>query len=132
MLNNVSLVGRLTKDPGFKVIGDDTPVCNFTLAVNRPYKDKETKESIADFIMCQAWKGQANFLNDYVKKGHLVAITGSINTRTYEKDGETKYVTEINVNSVTSLEKKSDSVASDTPKTLQQIKEEINLEFAKR
>lgn len=105
MLNNVSLVGRPTKELELKIIGEGTPVCNFTLAVNRPYKNKDG-ENEADFIQCQAWKRQAEFLGTYVKKGHLIAITGAINTRTYEKDGVTKYVTEVNVNSVQSLEKK--------------------------
>lgn len=113
MLNNVSLVGRLVKDPEVKVIGAGTSVCNFTLAVNRPYKNKETNEQECDFIQCQAWKSQAEFIGSYVKKGHMVSITGAINTRNYQdKDDVTKYVTEVNVNQVSSLEKKSDSSQS--------------------
>ena len=100
-MNNVSLIGRLTKDPEVRLAGEDTKVCNFTLAVNRPYKDAPT-----DFIQCQAWKQQADFIGTYLKKGQLIAVTGSVQTRTYEKDGVTHYVTEINVNGVESLEKR--------------------------
>lgn len=107
MLNNVSLVGRLTKDPEVRKIGsENTSVCNFTVAVNRPFKD-ENGEKVADFIGCQAWKSQADFIGKYLVKGQLVAITGSIHTRTYEKaDQTTAYVTEVNVNSIQSLERR--------------------------
>lgn len=105
MLNNVSLVGRLTKDPEVKTINENTTVCNFTIAVNRPFaKDGDQQ---ADFIQCQAWNKQADFIGTYLVKGQLVAVTGAINTRTYEKDGSTHYVTEVNINSVQSLEKKA-------------------------
>jgi len=133
MLNNWSGVGRLTKDPEVKVIGDAAiPVCNFTVAINRPYKDKVTGEREADFIQCQAWKSQAEFVGTYLKKGNLVSVTGSINTRTYDKDGETKYVTEVNINQVESLEKKEveASVASGT--TVEEIKATWKKEYAKR
>ena len=132
MLNNVSLVGRLTKDPETKTIGNDAiPVCNFTLAVNRPYKDKDGERQ-ADFIQCQAWKKQAEFIGTYLEKGNLVSITGSINTRTYEKDDVTHYVTEINVNQVTSLEKKSDDSSAPSGTTVEEVKAAWKQEFAKR
>jgi len=132
MLNNVSLVGRLTKDPELKTIGGDAiPVCNFTLAVNRPYKDKDGERQ-ADFIQCQAWKKQAEFIGTYLAKGNLVSITGSINTRTYDKDDVTHYVTEINVNQVTSLEKKESDSPVATGVTVEEIQAEWTKEFAKR
>jgi single-strand DNA-binding protein len=109
MLNNWSGVGRLTKKPGVKIIGDNKAVCNFTLAVNRPYKDKDG-EYQADFIQCQAWGSSAKFLADYIEKGALVAVTGAINTRSYDNDkGDRVYITEVNVSTVQSLEKKKDA-----------------------
>ena len=129
MLNNVSLVGRLTKDPEIKIIGEGTAICNFTVAINRPYKDA-SGEKQCDFISCQAWKGQAEFIGTYMKKGNMVAITGAINTRTYDKEGVTHYVTEVNVNSVQSLEKKDDS--SQEIATEESIKKLWNDEWAKR
>ena len=107
MLNVVALNGRLTKDPEVKVVAEKS-VVNFTLAVNRNYKNKEGVVE-ADFIQCQAWDKPAEFIGSYVKKGNLVSIVGSIHTRTYEKDTVRHYVTEINVNSVQQLEKKKDS-----------------------
>ena len=115
MLNNVSLVGRLTKDPEVRTIGTEgTQVCNFTVAVNRPFKD-ENGEKVADFIQCQAWKKQAEFIGKYLVKGQLVALTGSIHTRTYEKaDQTTAYVTEVNVDQIQSLEKREGSEPVET------------------
>lgn len=129
MLNNVSLVGRLTKDPEVKTIGEGTAVCNFTLAVNRPYKNKDG-ENEADFIQCQAWNKQAEFIGSYLTKGQLIGVTGAINTRSYEKDGQTHYVTEVNLNSVQSLERKEESNAG--TETEASIKKEWEAEWAKR
>ena len=109
MLNNVSLVGRLTKDPEVKPVGENQ-VCNFTLAVNRDYKNKDG-EIEADFIQCTAWGTPAKFIGSYVSKGQLVSVTGRIQSRTYEKDGITRYITEVNVNSVQSLEKAKQKVS---------------------
>jgi len=130
MLNNVSLVGRLTKDPEIKVIGEGTTICNFTLAINRPYKDA-SGEKQCDFISCQAWKGQAEFLGTYMKKGNIIAITGAINTRTYDKEGVIHYVTEVNVNTVQSLEKKEDSDQAPL-KTVAQLKHDWKVEWDSR
>lgn len=121
MLNNVSLVGRLTKDPEVKVIGEGVAVCNFTLAVNRSYKDKNG-ETQADFIQCQSWKGAAEFMAKYLKKGNLIAVTGSINTRTYEKeDKTTAYITEVNCSSVQGLESKKQN-DDNNYKSLEEVK----------
>jgi single-strand DNA-binding protein len=129
MLNVVALNGRLTKDPEVKVVTEKS-VVNFTLAVNRNYKNKDG-EVEADFIQCQAWDKPAEFIGSYVKKGNLVSIAGSIHTRTYEKDAVRHYVTEINVNSVQQLEKKKDT--EDAPlKTVSQLKEEQKAEWDKR
>ena len=117
MLNNVSLDGRLTKDPEVRTIGSEgTAVCNFTIAVNRPFKD-ENGDKVADFIQCQAWKKQAEFIGNYLVKGQLVSVTGSIHTRTYEKaDQTTAYVTEINVDQIQSLEKRESQVTEESIK----------------
>lgn len=124
MQNVVALVGRLTKDPEVRVIGQETKVANFTLAVNRPFKD-ENNEQVADFINCQAWKNQADFMEKYVGKGQLVSVQGSIRTRTYDKDGVTHYVTEVNVDMIQSLEKGK-------PQTEEDIKKQWTDEWNKR
>lgn len=126
MLNNVSLVGRITKDPEVRTIGSEgTAVCNFTVAVNRPFKD-ENGDNIADFIQCQAWKKQAEFMGNYIVKGQLIALTGSIHTRTYEKaDQTTAYVTEVNVDQIQSLERRE-------PQTEEDIRKQWTDEWNKR
>lgn len=106
-MNNVSLVGRLTKDPEFKTTQSGLSVCRFTVAVDRPYSKDQT-----DFINCVAWKKTAEFINNYFCKGQRIALTGSIQTGSYtDKDGRTVYTTDINVNNVEFCErrKKSDS-----------------------
>ena len=103
MLNSVALVGRLTKTPEIKAVGD-SKVINFTVAVNRPFKNQDGERE-ADFISCQAWNKQAEFISEYLTKGQLVAIHGAIHTRTYEKEDSTLvYITEINVDQIQSLE----------------------------
>lgn len=112
-LNNVVIVGRLTKDIELKQAGETT-VANFTLAVDKPRgKDKEHPE--ANWIDCVAWGKTAEFLEKYFSKGNKVGITGSLQTRTYEnKDGAKVKVTEVLVGNVDFVESKSGAAASRT------------------
>lgn len=90
-MNQVSLVGRLTKDPELVQTSTGIPYCRFTVAVNRIYGDKG-----ADFINCIAWRAQAENLAKYQRKGSLVGVVGSLQTGKYTgKDGSTKYTTDI-------------------------------------
>ena len=124
MLNNVSLVGRFTKDPELKVLGENT-VANFTVAINRNFKNKDGERD-ADFIQCQAWNKQAEFIGAYLTKGQLVSVTGEIRTRSYDHtDGSRRYVTEVNVNSIQSLEKRD-------PQTKEAIKTQWTKEWDMR
>lgn len=110
-MNKVVLIGRLTKDLELKFTQNGNAVCNFTLAVNRTYKN-EQGEYDSDFINCQAWRGTAQFIGDYLRKGYQIAVSGSIQTRTYQaQDGSTKYVTEVicdEVQNLQPIEKKTD------------------------
>ena len=91
MLNQVALLGRLTKDPELRHTTSDKPVASFTLAVDRGYKKGEV-----DFINCVAWRGTAEFVSKWFTKGQLVAVSGRLSTRTYkDKDGNTRTVTEV-------------------------------------
>lgn len=91
MLNQVALLGRLTKDPELRHTTSDKPVATFTLAVDRGYKKGE-----ADFINCVAWRGTAEFVSKWFTKGQLVAVSGRLSTRTYQdKDGNNRTVTEV-------------------------------------
>ena len=106
MINNVVLVGRLTKDPELRYSSSNIPMVYFTLAVNRTFQS-QTGERQADFIGCVAFRKQAENMARYLTKGSLIGLDGRIQTRNYQgKDGNTVYVTEIVANSVQFLESK--------------------------
>ena len=108
-MNNVSLVGRLTKDPELKTTQSGLSVCRFAVAVDRPY----SKDRQADFISCIAWRKTAEFIDSYFSKGQRIALTGSIQTGSYtDKDGKTVYTTDINVSNVEFCESKKQSDSS--------------------
>ena len=95
MLNNVSLVGRLTKDVELRYTPSNVAVATFTLAVNRTFKN-ENGDREADFINCVMWRQQAENLANWAKKGALIGITGRIQTRNYNnQQGQRVYVTEV-------------------------------------
>lgn len=93
MLNKAILMGRLTRDPELRYTDAQVPVVNFTLAVERDYKQGEERQ--ADFIPITAWRGTAEFISRNFTKGQLVAVTGKIQVRSYEKSGEKR--TAVNV-----------------------------------
>lgn len=95
MLNSVTLVGRLTKDPELRYTPSNQAVATFSLAVNRNFKG-QNGEREADFINCVIWRQQAENLANWAKKGALIGITGRIQTRSYEnQQGQRVYVTEV-------------------------------------
>jgi len=105
MMNQVALVGRITRDPSFVGTGA-TPRCNFSVAVDRPYiKDKE---KATDFFDCVAWGKTAEFVGKYLEKGRLVAVTGRIEINVVNAmDGTQKRFTNIVVVNVSPLTKGS-------------------------
>lgn len=114
MINNVTLTGRLTGDPEVVQKGDRKRA-NFTLAVNRGYKD-EQGNTVTDFFYITAWNGTAELLSKYCKKGDLIGIEGSLRTFKKQKEGEDKSETQIQIiaNRVAFLsKKKSDSAVSE-------------------
>ena len=110
MINNITLVGRLTKDPDMKYTGNGTAVATFTLAVNRNFTI-QSGEREADFINCVIWRKPAETLANYAKKGVLIGVTGRIQTRSYDnQQGQKVYVTEVIADNFQLLEsKKADS-----------------------
>ncbi len=110
MINNVVLVGRLTRDVELRYTPSNQAVATFTLAVNRNFKNQSTGEREADFINCVMWRQQAENLANWTKKGHLIAITGRIQTRSYDnQQGQRVYVTEVVAESFQVLEKRDNS-----------------------
>lgn len=94
-MNKVQLVGRLTKDPEIKLTSNQTQFCNFTVAVDRRFKDADGNRQ-TDFINCVAWRQTAQFIQKYFSKGSRIGIAGSIQTRSYEgEDGKKHFITEV-------------------------------------
>ena len=108
MLNKVNLVGRLTRDPELKYLTNGTAVSNFTLAVNRAFKNK-AGEKEADFINIIVWRKQAENCATYISKGSMVAISGRMQSRSYQKDDEKRYATEVVADEVHFLDSKGSS-----------------------
>jgi len=99
--NNVTLIGRAVQDPEIKDSG--SPRTQFALAVDRPYKDTEGKRP-TDFLQVVAWGKLAEICHEYIRKGNLILVSGRIQSRSYELDKETKWITEIIAESVNVLE----------------------------
>ena len=107
MINNVVLVGRMTRDAELRYTPSNQAVATFTLAVNRNFKN-QNGEREADFINCVIWRQQAENLANWAKKGTLVGVTGRIQTRNYEnQQGQRVYVTEVVADNFQILESRS-------------------------
>jgi single-strand DNA-binding protein len=95
MLNRIQLIGRLTRDPELRYTGNGHPMAQFTLAVDRDFKnaagDRDT-----DFIRCVAWRKLAEQVGQYCTRGRLVAVEGRLQTRAFEtQDGSRRRITEV-------------------------------------
>lgn len=111
MMNNVIIIGRLTKDIEMKEVGENK-VVNFTIACQRPYENKDGEHDV-DFINCVAWNGVADNMKEYLKKGDMLAIRGSLITSTYEKDDVKHYKTEVRADKISFLSPKKVEVVED-------------------
>lgn len=108
MINNVTLVGRLTKDPILRKTQSGASVVSFTVACGR--RVGQGQEPQTDFINCIAWNRTADVVSKYTHKGSLVGIEGRIQTRNYDNEkGERVYVTEVVCESVQFLESKKEA-----------------------
>lgn len=102
MLNQIVLVGRLVRDPEIKKAKNGSSYSYITLAIPRTYKNVNG-EYETDFIDCTLWKLMATNTKEYCKKGDIVGVKGRLESKVYEKDGETKYITEVIAERVTFL-----------------------------
>lgn len=110
MLNRSILMGRLTADPEYRQTPNGIAVCSFSLAVNRNYN-----REITDFINIVVWRQTADFVNKYFRKGQLVAVEGSIQTRNYEdKNGNKRSAVEIVADQVYFAESKNSSSSNNS------------------
>ena len=101
MLNQINIMGRLTKDPELRRTGSGTAVTSFTIACDRDFSNKESGEKETDFIDCVAWRSTAEFLEKYFSKGRMIVVAGRLQKRSYtDKDGNKRYATEVVADSV--------------------------------
>ena len=109
MINNVTLIGRLTRDAELRYTPSNIATAQFNVACNRNFKNTNG-EYDADFINCVMWREQAERFCNWTKKGMLVGITGRIQTRNYEgNDGKRVYVTEVVAENFQVLEKRDNT-----------------------
>ena len=93
-LNKVILMGNMTADPELKKTPADVSVTSFSIGVQRRFKDA-SGNYLSDFISIVAWRQTAEFICKFFRKGMPICIVGSIQTRSYEKDGQKRYLTEV-------------------------------------
>ena len=98
-MNKVILIGRLTKDPELRYTQSGSAVCNFTLAVDRPFTS-QSGEREADFIEIVVWNKAAENVAKYMAKGRQVAVDGRLQIRSYEADGSRRWRSEVIANNV--------------------------------
>lgn len=112
MINRVVLVGRLTRDVEVRKTQSNLSVASFTVACdNRRRSQDGSQQNTADFISCVAWRQQADFLGQYARKGAMVGVEGRLQSRSYDRDGQKVYVTEVVCDNVQLLESRAQSEA---------------------
>jgi len=125
LINQVTLVGRLTKDPETRKTLEGKSVLNATIAVNRHYKNQQGQVD-TDFVLCTIWNRAADNMEKYCRKGSVVGVTGRIQTRYYDNDqGKRTYVTEVVAENVRFMDNRREIVDAPEPSK----KEPIELRF---
>ena len=113
-MNKVMLIGNLTRDPDLRATGTGLAVCTFTLAVQRRFANRDSQTREADFIPVVVWRAQAENCAKYLHKGSQAAISGSLQTRSYDApDGSKRYVTEVVADEVQFLGRPGGSDSND-------------------
>jgi single-strand DNA-binding protein len=109
MINKIILVGNVGADPDYHLFDNDSGVTNFSLATSESWTKDGQKQEKTTWHNCKAFGSLALIISKYVKKGGLLYIEGRIENRSYEKDGVTKYITEVVVNQMQMLSKKDEA-----------------------
>ena len=99
MLNHITIMGRLTRDPELRRTGSGIAVASFSVAVDRDYQSKDGGERKTDFIDCVAWRQTGEFISKYFTKGRMIVVDGRLEIRDWtDKEGNKRRTAEINVN----------------------------------
>ena len=113
MLNHITLMGRLTRDPELRRTGSGIPVASFTLAVDRDYSGKDGGEKEVDFIDIVTWRNTAEFVFKYFTKGRMAVVSGRLQIRSWnDKDGNTRRSAEVVADNVYFGDSKKDGDTS--------------------
>ena len=101
MLNHITIMGRMTRDPELRHTQSDIPVASFTLAVDRDFKEKGSDERATDFIDCVAWRNSGEFTAKYFKKGSMAVVSGRLQIRDWtDREGNKRRSAEVVVDNV--------------------------------
>ena len=115
MLNHITIMGRLTRDPELRRTGNGTAVTSFTVAVDRDYKGNNGEKE-TDFIDCVAWRNTGEFVGKYFTKGRMAVVSGKLQIRGWtDKDGNKRRTAEVVADNVYFGDSKSDSNDNRTP-----------------
>ena len=115
MLNHITIMGRMTRDPELRRTQSGTAVTNFTLAVERDFAGKDNSEKETDFIDCVAWRQTGEFVNKYFSKGRMAVVSGRLQIREYtDRDGNKRRAAEVNADSVYFGDSKKDAGSGDS------------------
>jgi len=126
MLNSVNIIGRLTADPELKTTKNEIHVCSFTVANDTGYGDRKQ----TNFIQIVAWKGQADVVSKYCRKGSLVGISGSLRSRKYtDKDGKNHTVYEVVCTELQLLDSRRDTPDTETETKTEKASETVQEQF---
>ena len=110
MLNHITIMGRLTRDPEVRYTQSQVPVASFTVAVDRDFQSRDGGERQTDFINCVAWRQTAEFVNKYFHKGSMAVVSGRLQMRQYQdRDGNNRTAAEVVVDNIYFGESRRDS-----------------------
>ena len=110
MLNHITIMGRLVRDPELRRTGSGVAVASFCVAVDRDYQSKDGGERKADFINCVAWRQTGEFISKYFTKGRMIVVDGRLEMRDWtDRDGNKRTTAEINVDNAYFGDSKRDS-----------------------
>ncbi len=114
MVNRVILVGFVGKDPEVKYFDNDVSVARFSLATSETFTRNGERVTQTEWHNIVVWRGLAKVAENYIKKGMQLYVEGTLRTKSYEKDGVTRYLTEVVANNLQMLGRKSDNVSQTT------------------
>ena len=116
MLNTITIMGRLTRDPELRHTQNNTPVAAFTLAVDRDFSGKDGAEKQTDFIDCVAWRTTAEFVSRYFTKGRMAVVAGRLQLRDWtDKDGNKRRSAEVIADRIYFGDSKKDTSGQSAP-----------------